>query len=312
MKAASTDMQAHLAGNPTSLSWIWKVKRIGSDCAVLGFTNHDVDIVYDDGTGDGTVTYASKTGFTQSNVAGKEDLSVDNLEGTFFLDSSAITETDLRLAKYDNCAIQVRIVNWADLTMGDVLIRSGTLGVVKLQNGKGTAELRGLAYRLTTILGDSYGPICRANFGSGLNGIDVNSQWRCGIDVTAYRQTGSVASVTDIFTIVPTTGLKMVGSGTPTADAGAGWFDDGIITFTSGVLDGASVEIKAWDGTNLALYLPLFGGVVPAPGDTFTIEPGCNKTVYDCANKYDNIVNFHGEPTIPGQDSVQDYPNAAS
>ena len=42
----------------------------------------------------------------------------------------------------------------------------------------------------------------------------------------------------------------------------------------------------------------------------FTIEPGCNHTVYDCANKYNNIVNFRGEPTIPGMDAILNYPNA--
>jgi uncharacterized phage protein (TIGR02218 family) len=302
-------MQTHLAGNPTTLAWLWKVKR--TDGTIFGFTSFDKDIAYDDGTGDGSITYAAKTGFTQSAVAGKCDLSVDNLESQFFLDSSAITEQDLRLAKYDNALIEVRVVNWADLTMGDVWVRTGTLGVGKLQNGKGTAELRRLAYRLTTVLGSSYGPICRAQFGSGLNGIDLSSQWLCMIDVTLYRQTGSVSSVPDLFTIVPAAGLKQVGSATPTAAAPADWFDDGIITFTSGELEGASLEIKSWDGTNLSLYLPMFQ-VQPAEGDTFTIEPGCNHTVYDCANKYSNIVNFRGEPTIPGQDSALDYPNAAS
>lgn len=308
MKSASTALKAHLSGNPTTIAWLWKVKR--KDCQVLGFTSFDKDIVYDDGTGDGAVTYAAKTGFTQSAVASKNDLSVDNLQAQFFLDSSAITEQDLRLAKYDNCLIQVRIVNWADLTMGDVLMRTGTLGIVKLKNGKGDAELRGLSYRLTTILGSSYGPICRAMFGSGLNNIDLYSTWLCLIDITKYRQTGSVASA-DVFTIVPVSGLLQVGSATPTAPAPVGWFDDGIVTFTSGALNGESVEIKSWDGTNLELFLPLFG-VLPAPGDTFTIEPGCNHTVFDCANKFNNVVNFRGEPTIPGQDSVLDYPNAAS
>lgn len=308
MKNVSVALKAHLSGNPTTIAWLWKIKR--RDCQVLGFTSFDKDIVYDDGTGDGAVTYLAKTGFTQSAVTSKNDLSVDNLQGQFFIDSAAITEQDLRQAKYDGCLMQVRIVNWADLTMGDVLIRTGTLGVVKLRNGKGDAELRGLAYRLTTILGSSYGPICRALFGSGLNGIDLYSTWQCLIDVTAYRQNGSIA-VADMFQIVPVSGLLQVGSATPTAPAPAGWFDDGILTFTSGALDGESVEIKSWDGTNLELFLPMFP-VLPSPGDTFSIEPGCNHTVYDCARKFNNVVNFSGEPTIPGQDSVLDYPNAAN
>jgi len=300
-------MQAHLAGNPTTLAWIWKVKR--SDGTLLGFSSFDQDITYDDGSGDGPITYLAKTGFSSSANSGKSDLSVDNLEATGFIDSAAIDERDLRAGLYDDSLFQLRIVNWADLTMGDVLLRSGTVGVVKLKNGMFTVELRGLAYKLGTFIGDTYGPICRAQFGSGLNNIDMYSTWLCMIDVTLYRQAGSVASVTDQFTIVPAAGLLQVGSLTPTAPAPTQWFADGLITFTSGALAGESFEIKSWDGTTLGLFLPM-GQVLPAASDTFTIEPGCNHTVYDCANKYNNIVNFRGEPTIPGMDAILNYPNA--
>jgi uncharacterized phage protein (TIGR02218 family) len=308
MKAASTAMQTHLAtANPTTLAWLWKVKR--SDGTLLGFSSHDVDIAYDDASGDGSITYLAKTGYSSSAIAGKSDTSVDNTEVKGFIDSSAITEQDLRENKYDNALVSMMVINWNDLTMGHVLVRTGTLGVVKLKNGLWTAEHRGLAYRLGTVLGDSYGPICRAQFGSGLNGIDMLSTWLCKIDVTLYRQTGSLASVTDQFNVVPTAGLLQVGSATPTAPAPAGWFDDGILTFTSGVLNGVSIEIKSWDGTTLSLFLPL-GQVLPAASDTFTIEPGCNHTIYDCNNKYNNTVNFRGEPFIPGMDAILNYPNA--
>lgn len=299
-------MQTHLAtANPTTLAWLWKVKR--ADGTLLGFSSFDSDLVYDDSSGDGPITYLAKTGYTSSAIAGKSDLGVDNSEVKGFIDSSAITEQDLRENKYDDALVQMLIVNWNDLTMGHVLMRTGTLGVVKLKNGLWTAEHRGLAYRLGTVLGESYGPICRAQFGSGLNGIDMASQWLCKVDVTLYQQSGSVASVTDQFTIVPTAGLLSVGG--PSGAAPVDWFDDGMITFTSGALDGVSVEIKSWDGTSLGLFLPL--GAVPARGDTFTIEPGCNHTVYDCVNKFNNIVNNRSEPFIPGMDAILNYPNAA-
>jgi uncharacterized phage protein (TIGR02218 family) len=308
MKTASTAMKAHLAStNPTTLAWIWKVKR--TDGVLLGFSSFDQDITYDDASGDGAITYLSKTGFVQSAVAGKSDLSVDNLQAMAFLDSSAITEQDLRENKYDDALITVMLVNWADLTMGHVVLRTGTLGVVKMQNGRLDAELRGLAYKLGTVLGDSYGPICRAQFGSGANGIDMDSTWLCTIDVTLYQQTAEVSSVTDQFTIVPAGPLRSPGSATPSAPPAAGWFNDGLITFTSGELEGVKLEIESWDGTSLSLYLPI-GAVLPSPGDTFILEPGCNHTVYDCARKFQNIVNFRGEPTIPGMDLVLNYPNA--
>ena len=213
MKSASAAMQAHLAQGQTTLAWIWKVTRV--DGTILGFTTHDVDILY------AGVTYLHSSGFTGSAQASKSDLTVDNAEVTGFLESSSLEEADLRAGLYDEALIEIRIVNWADLTMGDLLVRSGTLGVVKMKNGLFTSELRGLAYKLTTILGQTYGPVCRSTFGfPGLNGIDMNSQWLCGVDVTAFRQSGSVSSAPSAVAIVPTSGLLKVGSLTP-SDPGA-------------------------------------------------------------------------------------------
>jgi len=293
MKTISPELAAHLEGNPTTLAYLWKVTR--KDGAVMGFTNFDADITYNG------VTYLGSTGFTNTAASNKSDLSVDNIEVTAFLDSESINEDDLRAGLYDDCDVEIRIVNWADLTMGDLMIRRATVGIVKMVNGMFTAELRGLVQKLTTTLGGTYGPVCRAVFGSGLNGIDMNSKYLCMFDLNDVRQTGSVDSVGDAATIVPVAGL--VGD--------VGWFNDGFLQFTSGVLSGRSFEIKSWDGTTLILFLPM--PTPPAHGDQFSIEPGCNHLVGpggDCQNKFSNIVNFRGEPFIPGMDAILSYPNA--
>jgi uncharacterized phage protein (TIGR02218 family) len=126
------------------------------------------------------------------------------------------------------------------------------------------------------------------------------------------RQTGALTSITDAWTLVP----NITGSATFAGHAGpaqpAGWFNDGLITFTSGVLNGLSYEIKTWDGTNLFLYLPMIAA--PAPGDTFVIEAGCNRVAGaagDCQTKFANIAYFRGEPFIPGLDSFLETPNGA-
>lgn len=532
MKSISTALAAHLAQGQTTLTYLWKVKR--TDGTILGFTPHDRNIAYTDGDGD-AVTYLASTGFVPTANAGKSDLSVDNIEVTGFLESESLVEADLRGGLYDDALIEIRLVNWADLTMGDMLLRSGTLGVVKMQNGLFHAELRGLTYKLTTVLGALYGPTCRAQLGSGdpLDSVWIQScqaqasgssdlplsasftqnvragnralvflctydlasgptisdsqsstytllasqaspsdhgvvtcavymssalsagsltitvsgsaagsnsfasfiaaeatgltgavdgtpytvyqdtgtivqgllstanandlvlsfawidllaidspglsswgqsattqivfdaadgdsyqqigvsfqvasaagsfpaewtspqnskaiaitialeltgsfappttsggdQYLCHVDLSKYIQNGSVASVTDGRTLVPTSGLLQVGSATPTVAAPAGWFNNGILTFTSGVNDGYLFEIKTWDGTTLELYLPM--QYEPSPGDTFTIEPGCDHTVGDCFNKFNNIINFRGEPFMPGEDAILQYGNLA-
>jgi uncharacterized phage protein (TIGR02218 family) len=303
MKPASSAMSAHLAQGQTTLCALWKVTR--KDSVVIGFTSTDEDIVL------GGVTYLAATGFVNTATSSKSDFSVDNLEVAGFLDSESITEDDLRAAVYDSSEVEIRVVNWNDPSLWSVLIRKGTIGIVKMVNGVFTAEIRGLTNKLTTLLGASLGPICRATFGSGLNGIDMDSQYLCMIDVTLYRQTGSVASVTNPSELHLTAGLLMIGSATPTSAAPNDWFNDGVITFTSGNNNGLSFEVKTWTAAGvLTFYLPL--PRTCAPGDTFTIEPGCNKTTGDCTNKFDNIINNRSEPFIPGMNRFLNVVGAGS
>jgi len=299
VKSISPALATHFGSDCMTLAVCWKLTTAAN--VVMGFTTHDQNIVYE------SVTYQADTGMTNTAGAKKSDLSVDNCEVTAFLDSDSIQESDLRGGVYDWATVEIRIVNWADLTMGDMKVMSGTLGQVVMKNGLFTAEIRGLTQQLTTVIGALYGPICRAELYSGLNGIDMTNRYLCMVDVTLYRQTGTVSSSVDAVTIVPASGLLMTGSATPTIAAPSGWFNDGIITFTSGAMDGLSVEIKSWDGLTLNTFLPM--QFQPLAGDTFTIEPGCDHTKNDCYGKFNNIINFRGEPDIPGMDLILLYPN---
>ena len=306
MKTASSALIAHMSQGSTSLAYLWLVAR--RDGTILGFTTHDQPITYDAGDGYGGVTYQPAPGMANTAKEGKGDFSVDNLEVAAFLESDAITEDDIRGGLYDNARIALRVVNWADLTMGHFTVLCGFTGNIKQKNLLFTGELRGLGQKLTTQLGATYGELCRADLFSTPENSD--SQWLCNLNRADYQQEGVLESVIDDRTLLPLASLSPavplmeIGSGSPTTDAPAGWFNDGIITFTSGILDGVIAEIKSWDGTILILFLSL--PELPAPGDTFIIEPGCNKGS-DCQAKFGNIVNQRADPFIPGMDQLLDY-----
>lgn len=288
-KSVSVALLAHLAGETTSLASLWKVKR--QDGTILGFTAHDADIIYNDGGGDGAVSYLASTGFTPTATETGSDLGVDNLQVTAFLDSDSITEDDLRAGLYDFATIEIRLVNYADLTMGDLKIRKGTLGQVRIQNGLFSAEIRGLSFYFGTVIGQTFGPSCRADLGDAA----------CTVNLSPLMQTGSVNTVTDSREFIPAAGLS---------PASAGYFDDGVLIWTSGANSGSKMEVGSWDGTSFVLFESMPKTI--APGDTFTVEPGCNRTAADCLNKFNNIVNFRGEPFIPGTDAILNYPDATS
>ena len=275
----------------------------------MGFTTHDRDLLYQASGDSAPVLYAAETGLSNSASESGSDFSVDNAEVTGFLDSASITVSDIRAGVYDNARVEERVVNWADLSMGDMCVRAGWLGNVKMLNGLFTAELRGLSQKLSTGIAHTYGPVCRAEFGSMAAGDVFNQRFYCNIDLSLYSQSGSVASSPDAMTLTSAAGLQNTG-GSPLSPAPVHWFDNGLVTFTSGALRGKSFEVKTWDGADLKMFLPF--PIAPAAGDTFTITPGCDRTVSASTGcmRYRNILNFRGEPFIPGEDLVLNYPNA--
>lgn len=295
MKTISSQLNTHLGLDCTTLATLWKVKR--TDGVILGFTNFDQDLVFDLGDGDGAITYAAATGMTPSATETASDLGTDNLEITAFLDSSAIEVQDVRAGLYDFATIDVMLVNFNDLTMGCLKLRAGTLGQVKMINGLFTAEIRGLSFFFSTVLVTTFGPICRADLGDA----------QCTVDLGPLTQSGVVSVVTDRRTFDPLAQLSP-----PVALTGAaGYFDGGVLTWTSGDNNTYKMEVGTWDGTAVELFESMPFDI--QVGDTFTIEPGCNKlpgTTGDCNAKFSNIINFQGEPFIPGQDSILQYPDA--
>lgn len=251
--------------------------------------------------------YKFVDGLTLSAVEHKSDASPDNLQVTGFLDDNGINEHDVRARLYDNATFELREVNWSDLSQGDLKLLKGTIGDIVMENGAYKIELRGLTQKLSTTIGSTYGPTCRAElFGGGAEGIDPANHWKCRLNRSDWVQTGTVDSSPDSLTIVPVSSgsplvsLVMRGSSTPTDPAPVGWFADGLIVFTSGNLKGYSFEIAAWDGTTLTLFAGAPMPFAPSPGDTFEIEPGCDKTMATCHGKFNNAINHAAEANIPG------------
>ncbi len=299
MKSISTRLLAHLGQDTTTLAMLWKVAR--TDGVIMGFTDHDTPIRFTDSESTTPVVYEPQSGGTSTATDTSSDMSTSNSELTSFLESDAITEGDIFAGRYDFAVIEVRLVNWADLTQGALLWKRATMGQVKMKNGLFQTELRGLEFYFSTMIGETYGPTCRADLGDS----------RCTIDLSLWIQSGSVNTVSGTYpkrTFVPNTALVMRGSGTPTTPAPSAWFNGGVLTLLTGANAGFNIEVGAWDGTTISTFEDLPYAV--QSGDRFTIEPGCKKDVTTCFAKFNNVPNFRGEPQIPGMDAVLIYPNA--
>ena len=133
-RAISDALKAHLAQEVTTIAMCWKLTRV--DGVIMGFTNHDLNIVFDG------VTYIASTGITPSTNKSNSDMSVDNMEADSYLDSDEITEQDIAAGYYDYAALEVFIVNYEDLSVGNMIIRVGNMGEITLNYHQYIAEFR--------------------------------------------------------------------------------------------------------------------------------------------------------------------------
>lgn len=272
MKMLHPSLLSHLQGEVTTLAWCWLIAR--TDGEVLGFTNFDRDLTFDG------VTYHSSTGFTPSATTSTNTMAVDNLElNSVFSDH--ITDKDIIGGKFDSAEVQVFQVNYLDLP--DSLESSpprylssvsGLLGEIKISDVTVAAEVRSLSQYLAQKQIQLTSKDCRYEYGDS----------RCG--KTPQNQTFTVTGFE--------TNRKIYLDGDTTFGTA------GKITFTSGANSGLSKKIASADGGGTTiLYEPM--PFVIEIGDEVEIEEGCVKSRDACMAK-NNVVNFGGEPDVPGVD----------
>jgi hypothetical protein len=388
MKNISPAFKEALAQGVTTFATCWKASLV--DGSIIGFTDHTQPITFQG------VPYESATGYIPTAIEASSMLNVDNLEVEAILDSALITERDLASGRWDYAIIEVFLVNWEDLTIGKMNLKTGTLGQVTMKQTTFVAEVRGLAQAYTNIIGEMYTPMCRAILGdkrckldlapftktgtvqgiaadnrfiadatrtepgpaggkaitgisrakravvttaiahgflrgdsifiTGINGViqtgspDNTSTFQYGSGKAINGYTYVIDDVTSSTFSIPIDtrfGSTNAADGPPYADVysdyinggeavaagNVGYFDFGILTFTSGENKGLSMEIKSYVTGVIELQLPM-----PFPiaiGDTYTAIAGCGKRFsQDCKQKFNNVINFRGEPNIPGLDKV--------
>lgn len=286
MKTLTPALVAHVASGATTLCWCWRLTR--RDGTRLGFTDHDRPLAFD------ATTFEAASGFTASEIKDTVGLSVDNLEVTSAISSDALAEADLAAGLYDDAAVEIFRVNWAD-TSQRALMRSGSLGEVRRSGIAFSAEVRGLAHYLQQPKGRLYQYTCDAALGDARCGIDKNAP--------AYRGLGTVAIVASARTFTAT-GLTAYASD---------WFTRGLVTFTSGAALAQSVEVKSHTVSSSGVVTVELWSAARLPlavGQTFNITAGCDKHLSTCTSKFANAVNFRGFPHMPGNDFMVSGPTS--
>ncbi|ACB96298.1 DUF2163 domain-containing protein [Beijerinckia indica] len=184
----------------------------------------------------------------------------------------------LRNGLFDGCRIKRErafLAAWGTAPIGSVILFVGRVATID-QLGRSTAEITvnsELALLDVQMPRNLYQPHCN----------HVLYDAGCGLARNAFRADGSVESGSTPFVIQ--------------WSASEPAYEQGLVTFTSGVNNGVTATVKWANTAQFGLAYPL--DRPPSIGDTFTIYQGCDHTFASCGAKFSNQANFRGFPYVP-------------
>jgi uncharacterized phage protein (TIGR02218 family) len=266
----SSALAAHYAQGTTTLAMCWRVELVNGD--VYGFTAHDEDLLIDG------VIYSASTGMTPSAIVGTATFAPDNMEVQSVLNADFITDEDLNAGLWDYAEVFIFEINYKAIGDGPLRIARGRLGEVTARRNDFTAELRGLSDAYSRMVGQLYGPACRADLGDA----------RCKVDLAAYTVSGTVQAVSGDGRVITDSARTEAGPAGGKAITGVSRAAEAVITcpahgFKSGeriLITGVSgVTQQSLNGINGRNYLI----AVIAP-DRFSIGVDTRALASDAAN----------------------------
>ncbi|MFN2099124.1 DUF2163 domain-containing protein [Altererythrobacter sp. MF3-039] len=253
----------------------WRIYR--RDGVTLGFTSHDRDLYFD-----GTVHRAAP-GMLPSSIRKTAGFSGDSAEMQGALTHASLSPDDLAAGRFDSALVEVGAVDWE--TLEREILFGGSIGAVEEEGTRFSAELASAKaiFGIDPIARTS--PTCRADF--------------CGPGCTL-----PAAMVTQEAAIIGSDPAnKKVDFGLPNfAD-----FQFGEIRWLGGPLAGRISRIMAADPAGLVIEQD-FSGQIPT-GTRALIRQGCDHLLSTCNSRFSNAINFQGEPYLPGNDLLAQYPN---
>lgn len=273
-KPVPTALANDLAAGVSTLCRLWRLKPKTKD--TMRFTDHDYDVILPEGR------FKSSRSLEASAINNVVNSLATNLEVTAALGED-ITYLDVLRKVYQGASVEIVLVNYEALGHGEMVLFSGVVGATmcpsKLQAVFSCRSGNELANKPLT---ERFTPGCRADFGDS----------RCGFNLDTVRANMTVTSVT-------ASGTGPTAFFTQLTNPNNHW-NGGKIQWLTGPNAGAVQEVAVSQANGLVrLFLP--PPHAPLVGNTAYIWRGCPKTV-DACRAYGNILNYRGEPYVPGDD----------
>ncbi len=257
----------------TAAAW-WRIYR--PDGVALAFTTHDRDLWFDG------LLHRAAPGMLPSSIRRTIDFADDEAEVEGALGHDTIRAEDITAGRFDGARIETGVVDWERLDAASLY--TGSIESVRQDAGGFAAQLRSAKADLDVDPVPRASPSCRARFcGPG-----------CGMSAHAY----TIRAVLEAVDLDANTVRFDLAAPQDYVLGELRWLD--------GPQTGLALRVLSQDGGALQLDRLIDAGLVP--GMRALLRQGCDRTIANCASRFGNGINFQGEPHLPGNDLLAQYP----
>lgn len=284
MKAASAALINLLNTNSFVMADLFTITPKNSS-SVLRYTDADIDLSYIGNTFSSKGPLISRTGTKLSKGVEVDTLTLTiSADATHLINGVPFMAAALRGA-LDGAEVRLErafMANWGAPIDGALIIFTGNVSDISGTRSELSIEIKSDLELLNIKMPRNITqPGC-------LNAVyDTN----CAANKAALTVSGTVTAI----------GATSNWIGTGNAQA-SGWFDQGVIKFNTGPNAGVQRTVKAYSPGNFWFALPLPN--MPQVGDTYSVYPGCDKTMATCSSKFANLPRFRGFPFIPAPETA--------
>ncbi len=228
----------------------------------------------------------------------KADGSASDTEVHAFITSDLITEEDVLRGLWDGALIDEIVIDYRFPYLAPFSFRRYQASSVTVDGGLINMQAKSILDSLNNAVGENWGPMCRVQVFSQSDRIHAG----CNLDPLLWflDVDAGTATSTARYVYLSPSGI----SGNWLLND---WATLGSAEFLNGANAGVKVSIKNYI-VNAGTYTLILQKALPYPyatNDRIRLLPGCNKIRDgDCYTKFNNVINFQGEPDIPGRDEA--------
>lgn len=277
MRNLPASLSQKLAEGVTTIAQAWRLTR--ADGVIVAFTQHDRDLTF------GDTLFKAAGSLVGTDHEREVGLAPDRTALSGALQATAISETDLKLGRWNAAKIEAYWVDWTNPSDFIPMWRGQVAGASWRGNGF-ELDIVGQEASLSKEIGRVYARACDAVLGDA----------RCKVDLAQSGRTLTAAILAVAsdrrFTIAIPAGKS------------ASHFIGGRIEIINGIAMGwrcDSADIVA-GSTSWAISLARPFAVSPNAGDMVSLAMGCDKSFATCKERFGNGLNFRGQPKMPGDD----------